>query len=113
MIDGHPVKKKKLFKKVCEKLGIDISKSENMLLHPNKRSAQGLRKGRAILMAVLTGPLGGHRLYLGTQTHVPIVYTLTLGGGMGLLPLIDVFVILFTTDLSQYKDCGQIIMWGN
>lgn len=70
-------------------------------------------KGGAILMAILTGPLGGHRLYLGTEPYVPIVYTLTLGGGMGLLPAIDIVVILFSKDLSKFKNNPQIIMWGN
>ena len=78
------------------------------LLQTKKRTKAG-----AILMAVLTGPLGGHRLYLGTEPHVPIVYTLTLGGGMGLLPVIDIVCILVTKDLSKFEDCSQIIMWGN
>jgi hypothetical protein len=70
-------------------------------------------KGGAILMAVLTGPLGGHRLYLGTAPYVPIFYALTLGGGFGLLPLVDIIVIVFTKDLSSYENKSQIIMWGD
>ncbi len=67
----------------------------------------------AVAMAILTGPIGGHRLYLGTQPHVPLVYAFTLGGGMGLLPLIDIFVILFSKDLNQLHNNPQVIMWGN
>lgn len=70
-------------------------------------------KGGAILMAILTGPLGGHRLYLGTKPYVPIIYTLTLGGGLGLLPLIDIIVIISTSDLTRYQNNSQIIMWGD
>ena len=68
-------------------------------------------KGKAILMAVLTGPLGGHRLYLGTEPHVPIVYALTLGGGLGLLPLVDIVVIILSKDINKYYDNPQIMMW--
>ncbi len=110
---GYPFKKKKLFKTICEKLGVDFSKPKDKnSYYLTGKSSSNLKKTRAVLMAILTGPLGGHRLYLGTKSYVPIVYTLTLGGGMGLLPLIDVCVILFTDDLSKYQNCEQIIMWG-
>lgn len=68
-------------------------------------------KAKAILMAVLTGPLGGHRLYLGTKPYVPIIYAVTLGGGFGLLPLIDIAVILLSKDTEKYYENPQIIMW--
>ena len=68
-------------------------------------------KGKAILMAVLTGPLGGHRLYLGTKPYVPIIYALTLGGGFGLLPAIDIVVIILSKDLDQYYNNPKVIMW--
>ncbi|MGM0650822.1 MAG: hypothetical protein ACQES1_10000, partial [Bacteroidota bacterium] len=57
------------------------------------------------------GPLGGHRIYLGTEPWVPVVYAVTLGGGIGLLPAIDLFVIIFTKDLNKYIDNPQIFMW--
>jgi len=65
----------------------------------------------SILLAVALGPFGGHRLYLGTKPHVPVVYTLTLGGGFGILPLIDIFHLLFAKDLSPYRNNGNIFMW--
>ncbi|MFO7878427.1 MAG: NINE protein [Bacteroidota bacterium] len=65
----------------------------------------------AIAADILTGPLGGHRIYLGTEPWVPVVYALTLGGGMGFLPLADLFVIIFTPDLNRYTDNSQFIMW--
>jgi len=68
-------------------------------------------KGGAILMAILTGPIGGHRIYLGTTPFVPIVYALTLGGGMGLLPAIDLIVILLSKDLNNYENNPNIFMW--
>lgn len=65
----------------------------------------------AILADILAGPLGGHRIYLGTKPYVPVVYALTLGGGIGVLPVIDLFVIVFTRDLSKYEDNPKILMW--
>lgn len=73
------------------------------------------QKQRSKLLAIaadlLAGPLGGHRIYLGTEPWVPVVYAVTLGGGIGLLPAIDLFVIIFTKDLNKYTDNPQIIMW--
>jgi len=59
------------------------------------------------------GPFGGHRLYLGTNEKVPIIYTLTLGGGLGLLPLIDLIHIIFTKDLSKFEKSERVFMWYN
>ena len=73
----------------------------------------GVNKGTALLILLLTGPLGGHRIYLGTSMYVPIAYTLTIGGGFGVLPLIDAFVIIFTDDLSKYINNDKVIMWIN
>jgi hypothetical protein len=73
----------------------------------------GVNKGTALLILLLTGPLGGHRIYLGTSIYVPIAYTLTIGGGFGILPLLDAFVIIFTDDLSKYVNNSQVIMWIN
>ena len=70
-------------------------------------------KGGAILMAVLTGPIGGHRLYLGCDSYIPIFYALTLGGGLGVLPAIDIIVIATSKNLSPYEDKKSIIMWGD
>jgi hypothetical protein len=65
----------------------------------------------AIAADLLTGPLGGHRIYMGTKPYVPVVYALTLGGGMGFLPVTDLFVIIFTRNFGKYCDNPQIIMW--
>ena len=65
----------------------------------------------AVIITIALGPLGGHRLYLRTKPIVPIVYALTLGGGLGLLPIIDLIVITFTKDLDKYRGNNKIIMW--
>ena len=67
----------------------------------------------AIALVVLTGPLGGHRLYLGTHPVVPLFYALTLGGGFVVLPLIDLISTIFTKDLSKFENNERVIMWLN
>ena len=67
----------------------------------------------AIALVVLTGPLGGHRLYLGTHPVVPLFYALTLGGGFIVLPVIDLISIIFTKDLSKFENNERVIMWLN
>ena len=78
-----------------------------------KESVQNREKLNAILLAIAMGPFGVHRLYLGTHPRVPVIYTLTLGGGLGILPLVDIIAILTTRDLSKFKDNERIIMWAN
>ena len=71
------------------------------------------RKFTAILLTVLTGPLGGHRLYLGTKPIVPVVYAVTLGGGLLVIPILDLFAIIFTKDLSKFENNDKVLMWIN
>lgn len=65
----------------------------------------------AALLCVALGPFGMHRLYLGTQPRVAAAYTITLGGGIGLVPLIDLFHIVFDPNLYKYKDNDKFLMW--
>jgi len=71
------------------------------------------RKFTAILLTLLTGPVGGHRLYLGTKPIVPVVYAVTLGGGLLVIPIMDLFTIIFTKDLSKFEDNDKVLMWIN
>lgn len=72
----------------------------------------GKNKATVIVLTLLTGPLGGHRLYLGTKPIVPVVYTLTLGGGAGILPFIDLVVVCFSKDISRFENNDKIFMWA-
>jgi hypothetical protein len=85
----------------------------NILIDASKDNIRSNNKKKIIAIAadILTGPLGGHRIYLGTKPWVPIVYAVTLGGGLGTLPIIDLFVIIFTHNLNRYCNNPQIIMW--
>lgn len=66
----------------------------------------------ATLLTVALGPFGGHRLYMGTGVKVPIIYTLTLGGCFGILPLIDLVHILTTKDMERFRNNKQVFMWA-
>lgn len=85
------------FKKL-RKLQVKLSKAKQ-----NRATAAGL--------AIILGPFGVHRLYLGTSTKVPIIYSITLGGFF-ILPIIDLGVILFTKDFDRLKEDERVIMWS-
>lgn len=68
-------------------------------------------RAKAIVFTILTGPLGGHRVYLGTRPGAPIIYAVTLGG-FGILPVIDLVHLIFKKDISQFEQNQKIIMWG-
>jgi len=72
----------------------------------------GKDKATVIVLTILTGPIGGHRLYLGTKPIVPIFYTCTLGC-VFVLPTIDLFVICFSKDISRFENSDKINMWAN
>ena len=69
------------------------------------------KRGIAIALTVLLGPLGGHRLYLGTEPKVPVLYTVTLGGGLGILPLIDLVQLIVTRDFEKFFNKKKVFMW--
>jgi hypothetical protein len=74
------------------------------------------RLNKKITAAVLAFPfpfgiVGLHRIYLGTKPYVPVTYIASLGGGFGVLPLIDFFVISFSKDITPYRDNGKVFMW--
>lgn len=66
----------------------------------------------AVTLAVTLGVFGFHRLYLGTKSLVPISYTLTLGGGMAILPIIDIIYIISAKDINQITNNDYIFMWN-
>lgn len=75
-----------------------------------------LQRKRKITAAALAFPLpfgiiGLHRLYLGTQPYVPLVYIATVGGAFGILPIVDFAVILGKKDISELMDNKNVFMW--
>lgn len=69
------------------------------------------KKLKAAILSLLLGHFGVHRIYLGTNAAVPVVYSLTLGGGLGLLPLADFIAIITAKDLNRYMNNDKVIMW--
>lgn len=67
----------------------------------------------ALVLCIFLGPLGIHRLYLGTSVTTMIAYVFT-GGGGGLVWIAD-FVLLanavFTKDLTKYSNNKSFFMW--
>ena len=86
-------------------------KLENKIFNLKKTKVKPKRRIIAALLCVTLGPFGMHRLYLGTKPHVAAAYTVTLGGGVGILPVIDLFQIVFSKDFSRFKENDQFFMW--
>jgi len=81
----------------------------------NQITPQLQKENPKVVALILTGTLGvfgAHRIYLGTDPKIPIFYTITLGGGLGVLPTIDFLAILLTKDLSKYYQNDKIFMWS-
>ncbi|MFP5471634.1 MAG: NINE protein [Bacteroidia bacterium] len=83
-----------------------IKKWQKVFLNGEKENSRLVAAGLALAL----GPFGVHRLYLGTDFKVPIVYSLTFGCFF-ILPTIDFFVILFSKDIEKYKNNKRVIMW--
>ena len=98
--------------KVIIELNNSLENGELQVQVLPEKSDVKFKRGKAIIFTVLTGFLGGHRIYLGTHHRTPIIYSVTLGG-LGILPLVDLVNIIFTKDISKFEDKSQIIMWGN
>ncbi len=62
-------------------------------------------------LAVVLGPFGAHRLYLGTTPKVAIIYGITFGG-FGVLALLDLGHLLFSKDLGPYRNNDRVFMWS-
>jgi len=75
-------------------------------------------KKEKLIAAILAFPVqfgftGLHRIYLGSDPWIPVVYLITGGGGFGLIPLID-FIFIVTADEEQfrkYESNPKFFMW--
>ncbi len=84
-----------------------VVESDSLVLADIHRPHRALAAGLAIVL----GPFGGHRIYLGTDPKVPVLYALTFGG-FGVLVLVDLGHILFTKDLATYAENDRVLMWA-
>ena len=66
----------------------------------------------AVLLDFFLGGLGVHRFYLGTKTMTGIGYILTCGGIFGIVPFVDLIVLIVDNDdISPYIDNPKFFMW--
>ena len=91
----------------------EFSRSNEFKIDSVKISGKKKKWVAALLAFPLFGITGAHRIYLGTEPYMPLVYLATLGG-FGILPLVDFIVILCTPKdkLEEYFDNGKVFMWG-
>ena len=97
------------------KAGLDIPKVKShkqrrLPFFKKRRLEVKHNKWIAASLDLSLGIFGVHRLYLGTEAHVPVMYTLTLGGG-GILILADLGLILLSKDIEPYANSSHIFMW--
>jgi TM2 domain-containing membrane protein YozV len=64
----------------------------------------------AIVLDFFLGGLGVHRAYLGTETFTWIGYILTCGGIFGIVPFVDL-IVLIVSDVDKYTDNSKFFMW--
>jgi TM2 domain-containing membrane protein YozV len=57
------------------------------------------------------GMLGLHRIYLGAKPIIPILYLVTFGGIVGILPFIDMMVLILSKDIKPFVDSSNILFW--
>ncbi|MBK8498273.1 MAG: TM2 domain-containing protein [Flavobacteriales bacterium] len=93
--------------KAFDASGLDSLSVEPAPIQEGAENARWVASG----LAVLLGPFGAHRLYLGTTPKVAIIYGLTFGG-FGVLVLLDLGHMLFTLDIDAYRNSDRVFMWG-
>ncbi len=82
----------------------------------NRKIVQKLRtldnqRAVAIGLDVSLGLFGVHRMYLGTDLKVPVIYTSTIGGG-GVLWLVDLGLLITVKDITPFKNNSNVFMWN-
>ncbi|MTI38999.1 NINE protein [Fulvivirga lutimaris] len=66
----------------------------------------------AVILDLLIGGLAIHRVYLGGTPILILGYLLTFGGIFGLVPFIDLIVLIINNqDISKYIDNNAFFMW--
>ncbi|MDQ3108320.1 MAG: TM2 domain-containing protein [Bacteroidota bacterium] len=93
---------------------VDTLKNEKA---PEHKKFFPKKENKKLIASILAFPvpfgfLGLHRIYLGTEPWVPVVYLVTAGGGM-ILPLIDFIAIICADkeELKKYENNAKLIMW--
>ena len=77
----------------------------------SKTTVTKKNKWVAAIIAWALGGLGVHRHYLGTSKGMWAKYTFTCCGILGVVPFIDLIVLIITDDVSQYTNNEDYFMW--
>ena len=91
--------------------GSSLAKFNNRKIVQKLRAFENQR-AVAIGLDVSLGLFGVHRMYLGTDLRVPVIYTTTIGGG-GVLWLVDLGMLVAVKDLTPFKDNPNVFMWNS
>ena len=91
--------------------GSSLAKFNNRKIVQKLRTFENQR-AVAIGLDVSLGLFGVHRMYLGTDLRVPVIYTATIGGG-GVLWLVDLGLLIAVKDLAPFKDNPNVFMWNS
>ncbi|MFM2316676.1 MAG: hypothetical protein RLZZ155_1008 [Bacteroidota bacterium] len=91
--------------------GSSLAKFNNRKIVQKLRTFENQR-AVAIGLDVSLGLFGVHRMYLGTDLRVPVIYTTTIGGG-GVLWLVDLGLLIAVKDLTPFKDNPNVFMWNS
>ncbi|MFM7721592.1 MAG: NINE protein [Bacteroidota bacterium] len=97
--------------------GISSVKGASQEKFNNRKIIQKLRtldnqRAVAIGLDVSLGLFGVHRMYLGTDLKVPVIYTATIGGG-GVLWLVDLGLLIAVKDLTPFQNNPNVFMWNS
>ncbi len=66
----------------------------------------------AILLDIVVGGFGIHRVYLDGRPTLILIYFITCGGIFGIVPLVDLIVLAINfDDISQFVGNDKFIMW--
>lgn len=96
----------------CNEVTFIESKPNPIWLHFFKKQSNRKKVIASILAFPIPGGiLGLHRISLGTKPYVPLIYILTLGGGLLILPIIDFCVLLANKDITRFENHPGIFMW--
>ena len=93
--------------------GLTTLASNRILLQIESDSIENRSKVLATILAVPFpfGMFGLHRIYLGAKPIIPILYVVTLGGFVGILPFVDMMVMILSEDAKPFTQNSKILMW--
>jgi TM2 domain-containing membrane protein YozV len=78
----------------------------------NKANLEEKNVWIAVLLDFFLGGLAVHRVYLGGTPMLIVGYLLTCGGIFGIVPLIDLIVLVINNeDISKYVNNNRFFMW--